>query len=137
MNITREEKKIEAIKRMKSLGIFEPTIQLFAFEDFISISESPLGALYWANEQDLQLIRQFEEATNTLVYLVIRNFTGFGKLDSYLFVSDYYVEWERDRRLLKAGMPLCYVHNHDDPTCSEFSGIVIERTTAEGLRRTW
>ena len=89
MRISIEEKKAEAIERMKALGIFPQTIQQFKNEDCISISEPPFGAFYWAEGQDLERIRQFEAENDALVYVAIRSYTTIGKLDSYLFVSDY------------------------------------------------
>lgn len=42
MEISREEKKTEAIARMKALGIFPDTIKQFKDDDYISISEPPV-----------------------------------------------------------------------------------------------
>lgn len=137
MNITKDEKKVEAIKRMKALGIFPQTIQQFECEDYISISEPPFGAFYWAGGEDLQRIRDFEEQSNGLVYLVVRSYTKIGRMDSYLFVSDYREEWEMEQEDLKNGEPLCYVCNLEIPEYSEYGCIGIERTVAAGLQRTW
>ena len=89
MNVNTEEKKTEAVARMKRLGIFPQTIEQFQDEGYVSISEPPFGAFYWAEGEDLERIRQFEEEHNALVYVVIRSYTNIGKLDSMLFVSDY------------------------------------------------
>ena len=67
MNISMEEKKVEAIARMKKLGIFPQTIKQFEDEGYISISEPPFGAFYWAEGEDLERIRQFEAEHNALV----------------------------------------------------------------------
>ena len=67
MKISIEKKKAEAIERMKALGIFPQTIEQFKDEGFISISEPPFGAFYWANDQDLKRVRQFEAEYNALV----------------------------------------------------------------------
>ena len=139
MRISIEEKKAEAIERMKALGIFPQTIQQFKNEDCISISEPPFGAFYWAEGQDLERIRQFEAENDALVYVVIRSYTTIGKLDSYLFVSDYAEESEVDRKNIREvgdGL-LAYVYNHDAPECSEMGYIGIAPTDAAGLRRTW
>ena len=139
MRISIEEKKAEAIERMKALGIFPQTIQQFKNEDCISISEPPFGAFYWAEGEDLERIRQFEAENDALVYVVIRSYTTIGKLDSYLFVSDYAEEWEVDRKNIREvgdGL-LAYVYNHDAPECSEMGYIGIAPTDAAGLRRTW
>lgn len=137
MNVTREEKMAEAIKRMKALGVFNPTIKQFKDDGYISISEPPFGAFYWAEGDDLKRIREFEEQNSALVYLVVRSYTTIGKMDSYLYVSDYPEEWEQDRADIKDGQPLVYVYNHDAPDCSEFGCISVALTPAAGLRRTW
>ena len=60
MNVTREEKMAEAIERMKALRVFKPTIKQFKDDGYISISEPPFGAFYWAEGDDLKRIREFE-----------------------------------------------------------------------------
>lgn len=136
--MTREEKKTEALGRMMSLGIFPETVKQFEQDDYISISEPPFGAFFWAEGEDLKRIHDFEETHNALVYLVIRSYTNIGKLDTYLYVSDYAdEEWARDREDLKNGETLAYVYNHDAPDCSEFGYIGFKRTIAAGLMRTW
>ena len=137
MSKSREEKKVEAIARMEAVGIFPQTIEQFKDLDYVSISEPPFGAFYWAEGEDLKRIREFEEQYNALVYVVIRSYTNIGKLDSYLFVSNYDEEWEQDRDYLADRSPLAYVYNHDMPDCSEFGSIGIEPTVAAGLQRTW
>ena len=122
MNITREDKKAEAIERMKLLDIFAETRKQFERDDYVSISEPPVGAFFWAEGEDLQRIRSY---------------TTFGKMDCYLYVSDHRDEWEQDREDLKNREPPCYVYNHDMPDCSEFGCVGIEKTCAAGLCRTW
>lgn len=60
MNVSIEDKKAEAVVRMKLLGIFPETIRQFEKEGYIGISEPPLGAFYWADDEDLKHIREFE-----------------------------------------------------------------------------
>ena len=139
MKISNEEKKAEAIERMKALGIFPQTIRQFERDGYVSISEPPFGAFYWAEGRDLEHIRQFEAEHNALVYMAIRSYTNIGKMDSYLFVSDYVEEWEADRQSIRNpdnGL-FAYVHNHDAPDCSEMGYIGVVPTVAAGLRRTW
>lgn len=137
MNISIEEKKTEAVARMKKLGIFPQTIKQFEDAGYVSISEPPFGAFYWAEGEDLKRIRKFEEEYNALVYVVIRGFTEYGKMDSMLYVSDCPEEWGMDRNDLQDGQQVAYVYNHDAPDCSEIGAIGIELTAASGLRRTW
>ena len=126
MNVTREEKKTEALARMKLWGIYAPIRKQFEKEDLVSESAPPLGACYWLDETQRKRVAEFEEKNNALVYHV-----------SYLYVSDYPEEWPMDREDLSAGQQLVYVFNHDMPDCSEFGSIGVALTPAAGLRRTW
>ena len=136
--VSRAEKKIEAVARMKLLGIFPETIKQFEQEDLVSFSIAPFGAYYWVGDEDKNRIKEFEEKHNALVYTVIRSYTNIGKLDSYLFVSDYKdEEWEMDRNDIKHNQVLAYVYNYDDPIFSEFGSIGIKLAPAAGLIRIW
>ena len=137
--INRVEKKVEAVARMQMLGIFPDTIRQFEKEDLVSISEPPFGAYFWAEGEELERIKEFEKKNNALVYTAIHSYhREFGKMTSYLFVSDYKdEEWEMDREDLKQGQSLVYVYNHDEPVFSEFGSIGIKLGAAAGLLRTW
>lgn len=137
MNISVKEKKIEAVKRMKLLRIFPPTIKHFERDGFVSISEPPVGAHFWLEGEDLERVKEFEKKYDALVFTAIRSYTNIGKMDSFLFVSDYKEEWEQDIQDIKENMTLAYVYNHDMPDCSEMGCIGIAPTSAAGLRRTW
>jgi len=137
MKISREEKKMEAVARMKALGIFPPTIKQFKDGDFVSVSMPPVGAFFWTEGECLNHIRDFEEKHNALVYVVIRTYTNMGMMDSYLYVSDYQEEWDQDNEDIKNMEPLVYVYNHDMTDCSEFGCIGIQKTAAAGLQRIW
>lgn len=137
MKISIEEKKIEAIERMKKLGVYGQTIKQFDKEDRVSISVPPFGAFFWAEGEELEAMKRFEEEHNTLVYCIVRSYTNFGKMDAYLYVSDHKDEWADDREMLRNNETLAYVTNRDMPECSEFGSIGIRRTIAAGLARTW
>lgn len=138
MRVIREEKKIEAVARMKKLGIFPETIKQFEDDGLISQSLPPFGACYWIEGEQLERVRKFEEQHDALVYFVIHSYTNIGEMDSYLFVSDYRdEEWARDRADLEQGQTLAYVYNYDEPSFSTFGPVGIELTPAAGLRRTW
>lgn len=138
MNVSREDKKVEAVARMKLLGIYPETIDQFERKDLVSISEPPFGAFFWVDEEDKKRIQQFEQEYNAPVFVVIRSYTNIGKMDSYLFVSDYREEeWEMDRDDLRHGQTCAYVYNHDAPDCSEIGAIGIVGTPAAGLCRVW
>lgn len=135
--ISREEKRAEAVDRMKMLGIFPQTITQFRKEGLVSISEPPVGAFFWVEGEEAEMVKKFEEEHNALVYVIVRAFTSLGKMDSYLYVSDYKEEWEDDREDIKEGQALTYTVNYDMPDCSEFGTIGIKKTIAAGLQRIW
>lgn len=135
MNISFEEKKAEAISRMKMLGIFPETIKQFERDGKISRSDPPVGAYYWVEGEELEAIRKFEQEHNYLVYTVIRSYTSIGMMDSYLFVGDDREEWELDRSDFKEGCAFTYTVNYDAPDCSEFGSIGFKLGIAAGLVR--
>ena len=135
MNISIEEKKAEAIRRMKMLGIFPETIKQFE-AGYVSRSEPPFGAYYWVEGEELEALRKFEEEHDCLVYTVVRSYTSIGMMDSYLFVSDCKDDWDSDREDLGEGYAFSYTVNYDAPDCSEFGTIGIKLSVAAGLVRT-
>ena len=126
MNITREVKKEEALKRMKALNIFDAAIREFKNEDIIMVSEPPIGGLYYLEDHEKEMVKEFEEKYNALVYMVVRAFTNFGKMDSLLFVSDYDEEYEMEMEDIEDGIVMSYTINHDMPDCSEFGSIGVK-----------
>lgn len=103
MNVSIEKKKAEAVKRMRKLGIFGPTIKQFEKEGLVSISEPPAGAFFWVEGEELEEMREWEKKHNALVYVIVRSYTTLGKMDAYLYVSDYEEEWQEDNECLKEG----------------------------------
>ena len=126
MNISRLEKKQEAIKRMEILDIYSETIRQFEKEGLISYSEPPLGTNYWLTDEQRKIVRDFEEEYHALVYFATTSYTEFGKLDSFLYVSDYEDEWKSDVEYLKDGYVYAYVYNHDIPEYSEIGLIKVQ-----------
>ena len=137
MNVSKEAKETEAIARMKAWGIYPPIVKQFEKEGLISESAPPLGACYWLDEEQIARVRDFEEQHNALVYHVVHSFTNFGEMESYLYVSDYEEEWQRDRDDIDEWSQLVYVYNKDMPDCSEFGSIGLKLTPAAGLARVW
>ena len=135
-NVSVEKKRVEAFRRMASLGFyieareFNRTGKIRLF-----LQNADLRSYIKGNE--LEQVRAFERSYNALVFAVIRTFTADSMMDSYLFVSDYPEEWPEDRRLLKEGEATAYVFNHGAPYCSEVGSIGIALTVAAGLSRTW
>ena len=135
MKATREEMKAEAIKRMKALGIYAETIKQFEKENLISLSEPPMGAFYWVEGDDLNYIKAIEEKFGGMAYCAIRSYTGFGTLDSFLWVSPYKEDWAGDHEDIPDGYVFSWVRNRDAEFCSEFGTICVKPTIAGGLKR--
>ena len=134
MNITKEEKKKEAIKRMKELDIIPDAIKQFTNSNTLMVSEPPFGGLYWLDKEQKEMVRKFEEEYNALVYMVVRSHTQFGMTDSLLYISDYKEEWEMDRIDLKNNFVMTYSINHDNPIFSEFGSIIVKQTCGGLIR---
>ena len=134
MKVTREKKKEEAIKRMKALGIIDNAIKQFEEDDIVMVTEPPFGALYWLEDDEKEMVKEFEEENNALVFMVVRAFTNFGKMDSLLFVSDYKEEWEMDNEAIVDGYVMSYTKNYNAPDCSEMGSIVVKPSFGGLLR---
>ena len=135
MNITREEKKTEALRRMEKFGYWGRAREAFRRSNKVFVNEPPFGAVYDPEPELAERIKEFEEKNNALVYAVARAFTSFGKMDSLLFVSDYKEEWEMDDEDIGNGIVMTYTINYDWPDCSEFGSIGVRRGSGAGYVR--
>ena len=135
MNITRENKKKEAIKRMKALGLISPCIEEFDRHDTVWLSE-PNGGLYEfsSNDKLIETIERVEREFNSLVYHVIHSRLEFGDMYSLLLVSDYDEEWEMDNEDIAEGYAMVYCINLDCPDFSEF-GTIAYQSVNGGIKR--
>lgn len=131
----REKQKKVAIERMKKLGLLEQPIKELEENDKLNLSEGP-GLLYWLDDEQQKMVKEFEEENNGLVFHVIHQFTNIGELFNLLYVSQYTEEWEMDMEDLGEGQALAYVINKDMPDCSEFGTIGIKPMNG-GVVRTW
>ena len=120
----REKQKAEAIQRMRKLKVVSEAVKQFKEDDVIMVSEN--GFLYWLDDEQKKIVKDFEEEYDGLVYMVIHNMTEFGELYSMLYVSKHEDEWEYDNEDLEQGYALAYVKNLDDDFCSEFGSIAIK-----------
>lgn len=80
------EQKQEAIERMKKLDIYAQAITEFKKENLVNKSEHG-GILYWLDENEQEMVEEFEEKYGALVYHIIHNYTSFGELYDFLYVS--------------------------------------------------
>lgn len=117
-NEQKQQYKKEAIKRMKALGIIDDTIQQFEQADLVSYSLR--GGNYWLDNSFKQLVAEFEEKHDYLVYYAILSYTAIGKMLSLFYVSNREEEWSGDWKELNEGFQMSYVFNLDIPEYSEF-----------------
>lgn len=135
MNVSKENKKKEAIKRMKELDLFGPCINAFEDRDEVQLSEMTGGLYEFSSNAELnERIEDFEDEYDALVYHVIHTYTQFGELYHFLYVSDHEDEWDMDWEDIKDNYVMCYVWNVDDELCSEF-GTIMVRQKFGGLTR--
>ena len=135
MNVSREEKKAEAIRRMMKMNIWRQAVSAFKEYDTIFTTEPPIGAVYTLDKKLQKEVENFEKEHDALVYIVVRAYTNFGMMDSLLFVSDYPEEWEMDNEDLEDRIAMTYTINWDMPECSEMGSISVLPTPAGGLVR--
>ncbi len=133
-NELKTEQKIEALARMKMLNLYPNIVKEFDKENIVNMSEHG-GMLYWLNDEQKDLISEFEQKYNSIVYHAIHTYTEFGELISLLYVFKYEEEWQQDRDDIVEGYPLVYVINLEDDMCSEFGSIGIKQQFG-GLVRT-
>ena len=130
MKVSREEKKLEAIKRMKALKLFAPCVRAFKNDDEVQLTE-PFGGLYEfsSNEELNRYIEDFETEYSALVYHVIHSaFNVDGdvwEMYHLLYVSDHTDEWEMDHEDIEQGYVMAYVVNNTIPDYSEFGTIAV------------
>lgn len=130
-----KEKMIkEALERMEMLHLNEDAIKDFKENGKVWKSETNMGILYWLNDEEKQMVKEFEEETEGLVYHLIHNrYEEIGDCYSIFYVSKYEEEWEMDRYDIAEYYPFVYVKNVDDWN-SEFGHIGI-RPVNSGLVR--
>ena len=133
MKVPFKRKKQEALERMKMLNLFENAIRDFQQDNKVNMSEC--GFLYWLDDEQTKMVSEFETEHDALVYHVIHNYTEFGELLTFFYVSDQEEEWEYDRADLKDGYACAYVKNLDEEAFSEFGSVAFKEQFG-GLVRT-
>ena len=133
MKVPFERKKQEALDRMKMLNLYPNIIKEFQQDNTVNMSE--LGFLYWLTDEQKEYVSEFETEHDALVYHVIHNYTEFGELLTFFYVSDHEEEWEYDRADLKDGYACAYVKNLDEDAFSEFGSVAFKEQFG-GLVRT-
>lgn len=135
-NTTKEERKEVALKIMKKLNIFDPYIQGFEKNDEVCFFERYAGFWAWQDEDLQNKIKDLEEKYNCTVYAITHDYTGFGKLYSFLIVTDYKDEWDDliYKNSANEFYAFSYVWNKTDEDSSEFGSILVD-SLGGGIRR--
>ena len=120
----RTELLMEAIKRMEKFKLHPNTIRDLK-NGKVNVSKQ-MGALYWADKDEQEIIAKFEYEHNALVYHAIYTPAQFGRCLSLLFVSQYEEEWEMDNKDIEELYPLAMVINLDDEWCSDMGCIGVQ-----------
>ena len=95
----KAQMKAEAIKRMKSIRVYNYVVEDFEVEGNIQVYEPPQGASYWLEEDEEERITQIENDQNILVWGVIRVFVNDDiDVDYLLYVSDNQENWPQERK---------------------------------------
>lgn len=143
MGITMEEKKREALRRIRLLGIAPEVYSRLDESGVVSICPPGESEPLCASAETAGRIKEFEEEKNALVYLVVRNYlktrtrflpvSHWHPIDNYLFVSDDDDLWELDRLTIRDGHPFVYTYDVDTPEMSEYRFIWLAKNSAGGL----
>lgn len=106
---TKEEMKNEAIERLKMLKVHEDVINDLKNENKLYRSDGSLGILFWLDEEEKRIVREFEDKYKVLVYHVIKtNTLDFGFIYDLLFITNEKEYWQEERERLKAGIVLSH-----------------------------
>lgn len=114
----------EALLRMGALQIHGNAIKEFLESGKLNRSEG--GILYWLEQDEEAMVREWEKETGNMVYHVIKSYTEFGVLYTYLYVSDNTEDWEEDREDIENEIAFAYVKNVTDDWCSEYGTVGIK-----------
>ena len=138
MKISRDEKKIEALRRMAEIGISPRIIERFEKKDKVVLCDPKASRLNSLRGRVLDCVEQFEYWHDALVYMVVRNYYTYDNRraeDNYLYVSDNREEWPNERKTLKERKIRVYVHDDVAPDLSRIKSVNFELTAAGGLAK--
>lgn len=133
--LPREALMGQATERMKTLGLPDEIIAAFERGEGIHMCTPQQGDYSLLTEDMATWVKDFEQEHGVLVYLAIRTVRFFGVVDSFLFVSGDYVDWQYERAGLDRGCAYAYNYDYRKPEESRFGNITFERTSNHGIIR--
>ncbi len=120
---SKEEMLQEVIKRMQLLKLHNNAINDLKNDKVLNKSEGRLGILYWLDEKEKTMVKEYENQSNSLVYHVIKTYTfDMGIVYDLLFITEEKAYWEEERKRLKQG----YVLSHSISQFNESGDIFVE-----------
>lgn len=126
--------KEEAIERMKMLKLHQNIINEFRNENKLNRSELGLGILYWLDDNEKQLVADFEKThEGYIVYHLIKtNTADFGTIYDLLYVDPHEEDWKAEREDLKQNLISSY-------TATQFAecGLIKVKCINGGLARVY
>ncbi|EME3503926.1 MULTISPECIES: hypothetical protein [Enterococcus] len=142
IEISKEELKKEAIKRMECLDLSRKVILQFQKKNEVRICPHYFfGKSMPVNSEIQEVIHQFEKRTGGLVYYVLatpyvdlNNEKNIMTMYSLFYVSKYSEEWEADILDMSENYQITYVYNANYPELSELGTIAFNKING-GLQR--
>lgn len=141
MSVTRNEMKNEALARMRILKIRENAVNDLEKNDIVNVSFFGCGILFWHTDKQIELIKNFENQYNCLVYHAITSTSEIDELLTLLYVSQDEADWPTDREDLKNYDPrygysiMAYVYDLTNDIFSGFGRVCVKPKNS-GLVRT-
>lgn len=110
---SREEMKLEAIRRLMTLKVHSDVIKELINNDRLYRSEHLQGFLFWLDDKEKEMVEEFERKRNVYVYHVIKtNTLDMGIIYDLLYITQYKDEWQFEREDAKNGYVLSYTKAH-------------------------
>lgn len=130
MRATREEQRIEALRRMEELHL-DKLFRTAFLEGTLAVSEKFEGTLnngiliYEIPKCVLNEIRTVEKDFGIVAYAVIRSRTEFGEIFDLLYIGREKEDWEWDNQLMEDHVVMSYCINTTISMFSELGTIGI------------
>ena len=136
MNISLEEKKIQALKELEKLKIHKPYIKAFKDDNIITFFNGFAGFWAYQDEELMKKVKEIENKYNCMVYAITHEITSSGEIYDFLIITDYKEEWSDlvEKVDVADYYAFAYVWNKTDEDCSEFGTIAL-RSFAGGIGR--
>jgi hypothetical protein len=140
---TKNEMRQEAIKRLQIMGVSKREaeavihnrgMRLAVDREMFEGVRKPLQEMF--KGLVATKIYEFEQEHNCLVYSAYVQDSWAGTLINILYVSPYKEDWIIDRTTLEERRPLAYCINLENPTCSEFGAMFVDKYNDGFFKRT-